>query len=127
MLTWLSPLLMFAAGSGLSAATVSDLHELRALLVEAKAENDQLRAERDEVGRLQQTRATVPACCNTSSMHTVYKTSWLGKCTHNGFCRLHHHITASTTAMAMFHDNDVLPLWWPAFFAAPGRQGGYGS
>jgi hypothetical protein len=38
-----------AAGGGLTAATVSDLHELRALLVDAKAESEQLRAERDEV------------------------------------------------------------------------------
>ena len=38
-----------AAGGGLSQATVADLHELRALLVEAKTENEQLRAERNEV------------------------------------------------------------------------------
>lgn len=33
----------------MSAATVSDLHELKALLLEAKTESDQLRAQRDEV------------------------------------------------------------------------------
>ncbi len=42
-------LVVAAAGGGLSAATVSDLHELKALLLEAKAESDQLKAERDEV------------------------------------------------------------------------------
>jgi cell division protein FtsB len=39
-----------AAGGGLSAASVSDLQELRALLLDAKAENEQLKAERDQVG-----------------------------------------------------------------------------
>lgn len=38
-----------AAGGGLSSATLTDLQELRALLVEAKSESEQLRAERDEV------------------------------------------------------------------------------
>jgi cell division protein FtsB len=39
-----------AAGGGVSAASVSDLQELRALLLDAKAENEQLKAERDQVG-----------------------------------------------------------------------------
>lgn len=49
-----TPSSCLAAGGGLSAATVADLHELRALLVEAKTENEQLKAERDEVGRVAQ-------------------------------------------------------------------------
>lgn len=51
----------------MSAATVSDLHELRGLLVEAKAESEQLRAERDEVCGGQQGQ-TNELCCLTSSV-----------------------------------------------------------
>ena len=36
---------------------MSDLHELKALLLEAKTESDQLRAERDEVGLVPAARA----------------------------------------------------------------------
>lgn len=39
-----------SAGGGLSSATVSDLQELRTLLLDAKAENEQLKSERDQVG-----------------------------------------------------------------------------
>lgn len=102
-----NPFLMFAAGSGLSAATVSDLHELRALLMEAKAENDQLRAERDEVGRLQQTIATgMPAYAQGSNACHEYGTQnqWAWQVhPQRTLQKLHHRMLSSTTgAMAVF-------------------------
>lgn len=39
-----------AAGGTLSAGTLTDLQDLKALLLKAKAENEQLQAERDQVG-----------------------------------------------------------------------------
>ncbi|WIA10072.1 hypothetical protein OEZ86_000236 [Tetradesmus obliquus] len=36
------------AGGGLSSSSVADLQQLRALLLDAKAENEQLKAERDQ-------------------------------------------------------------------------------